>query len=193
MSYQNTQLLIDGQWQDAADGRTMPVYNPATDEEIGRVAHASIADLDRALAAAEKGFAAWRDTPAVERQKIMRRAAALVRERAERMLGAPYPVDQLALFGVVMAVRGKWPKHPLLRKLVRIALDRALPSESPALVCSEVVYRAWAECDVAPRGRMADACHGRLGTPGPGGPGDLYRRGRRAAGRRVPRRRRLRR
>ncbi|NLF53012.1 MAG: NAD-dependent succinate-semialdehyde dehydrogenase [Thauera phenolivorans] len=82
MSYQNTQLLIDGQWQDAADGRTMPVYNPATDEEIGRVAHASIADLDRALAAAEKGFAAWRDTPAVERQKIMRRAAALVRERA---------------------------------------------------------------------------------------------------------------
>src|SRR5690606_2039795 len=82
MIYQNTQLLIDGQWQDAADGRTMPVYNPATDEEIGRVAHASIADLDRALAAAEKGFAAWRDTPAVERQKIMRRAAALVRERA---------------------------------------------------------------------------------------------------------------
>lgn len=82
MSYQNTQLLIDGQWQDAADGRTMPVYNPATDAEIGRVAHAGIADLDRALAAAEKGFAAWRDTPAVERQKIMRRAAALVRERA---------------------------------------------------------------------------------------------------------------
>ncbi|WP_068809057.1 NAD-dependent succinate-semialdehyde dehydrogenase [Thauera phenolivorans] len=82
MSYQNTQLLIDGQWQDAADGRTMPVYNPATDEEIGRVAHASIADLDRALAAAEKGFAAWRDTPAVERQKVMRRAAALVREGA---------------------------------------------------------------------------------------------------------------
>src|SRR5690606_4643413 len=75
-------LLLDGQGQDAADGRTMPVYNPATDEEIGRVAHASIADLDRALAAAEKGFAAWRDTPAVERQKIMRRAAALVRERA---------------------------------------------------------------------------------------------------------------
>ena len=80
---------------------------------------------------------------------------ALGRERAERMLGAPYPVDQLALFGAVMAVRGKWPKHPLLRKLVRIALDRALPSESPALVCSEVVYRAWAECDAAPRGRMA--------------------------------------
>ena len=67
MSYPNTQLLIDGQWQDAADGRTLPVLNPATGAEIGRVAHAGIADLDRALAAAQKGFEAWRDVPAIER------------------------------------------------------------------------------------------------------------------------------
>ena len=54
MSYPNTQLLIAGEWQEAADGRTLPVFNPATGEEIGRVAHAGIADLDRALAAAQK-------------------------------------------------------------------------------------------------------------------------------------------
>lgn len=83
MSYPNTQLLIDGQWQDAADGRTLPVFNPATGAEIGRVAHAGIADLDRALAAAQKGFEAWRDVPAIERGRIMRRAAGLMRERAE--------------------------------------------------------------------------------------------------------------
>ena len=52
MSYPNTQLLIDGQWQDAADGRTLPVFNPATGAEIGRVAGVGIADLDRALARA---------------------------------------------------------------------------------------------------------------------------------------------
>jgi succinate-semialdehyde dehydrogenase/glutarate-semialdehyde dehydrogenase len=46
------------------------------------VAHAGIADLDRALAAAQKGFETWRDLPAIERNKIMRRAAALMRERA---------------------------------------------------------------------------------------------------------------
>ena len=53
MTYPNTQLLIDGQWQDAAGGRTLAVHNPATGAEIGRVAHAGIADLDRALSAAE--------------------------------------------------------------------------------------------------------------------------------------------
>lgn len=82
MTYPNTQLLIDGQWQDAADGRTLAVANPATGSEIGRVAHAGIADLDRALAAAQKGFETWRDIPAAERGKTMRRAAVLMRERA---------------------------------------------------------------------------------------------------------------
>lgn len=83
MNYPNTQLLIGGQWQDAADGRTLAVYNPASGAEIGRVAHAGIADLDRALEAAQKGFLVWRDTPALERQKVMRRAAQLMRERVE--------------------------------------------------------------------------------------------------------------
>jgi len=88
MSYPDTQLLIDGQWQDAADGRTLPVFNPATGAEIGRVAHAGIADLDRALAAAQKGFEAWRDVPAIERGRIMRRAAGLMRERADGIAAA---------------------------------------------------------------------------------------------------------
>jgi len=83
MSYQDTRLFIAGQWQDAVSGKTLPVFNPATGREIGRVAHAGIPDLDRALAAAQQGFLAWRDTPAFERGKAMRRAAALLRERAD--------------------------------------------------------------------------------------------------------------
>jgi succinate-semialdehyde dehydrogenase / glutarate-semialdehyde dehydrogenase len=83
MTYPNTQLFINGEWQDAAGGKSLAVFNPATGKEIGRVAHASIADLDRALAAAQTGFEKWRDLPAIERNKIMRRAAALMRERAE--------------------------------------------------------------------------------------------------------------
>ncbi|WP_137891734.1 NAD-dependent succinate-semialdehyde dehydrogenase [Ramlibacter sp. 2FC] len=82
MTYPNTQLFIAGQWRDAADGRSLPVFNPATGQEIGRVAHASKADLDLALAAAQQGFATWRKLPAFERSKIMRRAAGLMRERA---------------------------------------------------------------------------------------------------------------
>ena len=54
MTYPDTRLFIDGQWQDARDGRTLAVHNPATGQEIGCVAHAAIADLDLALASAQK-------------------------------------------------------------------------------------------------------------------------------------------
>ena len=67
----------------AVEGKTLPVVNPATGKEIGRVAHAGQADLDRALEAAQKGFEAWRDMAPAERSKIMRKAAALMRERAD--------------------------------------------------------------------------------------------------------------
>ena len=58
------------------------MFNPATGKEIGRVAHAGRPDLDRALEAAQKGFEIWRDMVPAERSKIMRKAAALMRERA---------------------------------------------------------------------------------------------------------------
>ena len=82
MGYIDTQLFINGKWQPPAEGRTLPVVNPATGREIGRVAHAGRADLDRALEAAQKGFLVWRDMVPAERSKIMRKAAALMRERA---------------------------------------------------------------------------------------------------------------
>jgi succinate-semialdehyde dehydrogenase/glutarate-semialdehyde dehydrogenase len=85
MTYPDTQLFIAGTWQDAADGRTLPVENPATGKEIGRVAHAGRADLDRALAAANRGFEVWRDFTPAARSVIMRKAAALMRERADEI------------------------------------------------------------------------------------------------------------
>ena len=74
MTYPNTQLFINGQWCDAAAGESLAVFNPATGKEIGRVAHARIPDLDRALQAAQKGFETWRDMLPVERNKIIRKA-----------------------------------------------------------------------------------------------------------------------
>ena len=81
--YPDTRLLIDNQWVDAANGKTLQVLNPATGQPIGSVACASTVDLDRALAAAQRGFETWRRTSAHERSAVMRRAAALLRERAE--------------------------------------------------------------------------------------------------------------
>src|ERR1700760_13712 len=85
MTYPNVQLYIDGKWRPAASGKTIPVLNPATEEVVGTVAHAAKADLDEALAAAEKGFKAWRMVSSLERSKVMRKAAELIRERAEKI------------------------------------------------------------------------------------------------------------
>ena len=82
MGYVDTQLFINGTWQEPAEGKTLPVMNPATGKEIGRVAHASRPDLERAVEAAQKGFSVWREMLPAERSKIMRKAATLFRERA---------------------------------------------------------------------------------------------------------------
>ncbi|SLN75760.1 NAD-dependent succinate-semialdehyde dehydrogenase [Oceanibacterium hippocampi] len=82
-TYPNVQLHIDGQWRDGVEGKTIPVLDPATEEVIGQVAHATRDDLDAALAAADKGFRIWRETSAHDRAKIMRKAAGLLRERKE--------------------------------------------------------------------------------------------------------------
>jgi len=82
-TYPDTLLLIDNEWREAQDGARIDVVNPATGQKIGSVASASQADLDAALAGAQRGFEVWRDTSAHERCATMRRAAALIRERAE--------------------------------------------------------------------------------------------------------------
>jgi len=81
--YPNTLLYINGAWGPGASGRTLPVVNPANGSQIGAVAYAERADLDRALEAADQGFKAWRKVSAFDRSKIMRKAANLFRERAD--------------------------------------------------------------------------------------------------------------
>jgi succinate-semialdehyde dehydrogenase/glutarate-semialdehyde dehydrogenase len=80
--YPDVSLYIDGTWSKGASGRTIPVLNPATSEPIGALAHAERADLDRALAAAERGFRQWSRVSAFERYKVMRKAADILRQRA---------------------------------------------------------------------------------------------------------------
>ena len=81
--YPNVSLFIDGAWTQAAAGRTLPIVNPASGDSIGTLAHAERADLDRALEAADKGFRIWRKVSAFDRSKVMRKAANLLRDRAD--------------------------------------------------------------------------------------------------------------
>ncbi|WP_238264964.1 NAD-dependent succinate-semialdehyde dehydrogenase [Cupriavidus pauculus] len=79
--YPDIKLLINGQWRDGR-GTALPVLNPATAETLGSVAHAHAADLEEAITAADAGFRLWREVSPHERGKILRKAAALIRERA---------------------------------------------------------------------------------------------------------------
>jgi len=82
-SYSDTQLFIDNTWRTTS--RMLPVVNPATEIEIGHVSMAHASDLDEAAEAALRGFRIWRKVPAFERSALMRRAAQLMRERAEHI------------------------------------------------------------------------------------------------------------
>ena len=68
-----TRAYIDGQWVDADSGASLPVTNPATGEVITEIAKVGAAETRRAIAAAERAMAEWRQMPAKQRAQIMRR------------------------------------------------------------------------------------------------------------------------
>ncbi|XKE90573.1 NAD-dependent succinate-semialdehyde dehydrogenase [Thalassospira australica] len=84
--YPDLKLFIGGEWRKTTED--ISVVNPATEEELGRLPCASIADLKDALRAAEKGFEIWRKTAPRERADILLRAAALMREKQEEIAQA---------------------------------------------------------------------------------------------------------
>ena len=83
--YPQLQLYIDGAWLNGDGRKGEDVINPATEKPLAHLPHASAADLDHALEAAKKGFAAWRATSAYDRAKIMRKAADLMRQRLDEI------------------------------------------------------------------------------------------------------------
>lgn len=76
-------MYIDGRFISAEDREVEAVYNPANNEVIGQLPHATIEDLDMAIAAADKAFQSWRWTSPMERSRIMRAVAGMIRERVE--------------------------------------------------------------------------------------------------------------
>ena len=83
--YETLAMYIDGQWCQGGDGKSEDVLNPATEASLGRLPHASRADLDRALEAARKGFKLWRATNAYDRGRILKKTAEIIRQRQEQI------------------------------------------------------------------------------------------------------------
>lgn len=83
MYEEKIELLIDGVWCQGSTGKSEDLVNPATEEVIASVPHASQQDLDRALSASLKGFKVWKAMTAMQRWAIMDKAASLIEQRKE--------------------------------------------------------------------------------------------------------------
>ncbi len=82
---QEQKLHIGGTYVDASSGETFETINPATGETITRVQHASEADVDKAVAAAQAGFAEWSRMSGTQRGRILMDAVRLLRERNQEL------------------------------------------------------------------------------------------------------------
>ena len=81
-AYETLSLYIDGEFIAGGGRQEQDVVNPATGKAFARLPHASRADLDRALAAAQRAFGTWKHSSPMERSRILRKVGELSRERA---------------------------------------------------------------------------------------------------------------
>lgn len=91
--YETLAQYIDGEFIAAGDRATQPVFNPADGSVLGHLPRGTPADVDRALAAAQRAFLAWRHQSPLKRSEVLRRAAQLMRERAPQ-IGRHITLDQ---------------------------------------------------------------------------------------------------
>jgi aldehyde dehydrogenase (NAD+) len=96
-----TKLLINNRWIESESGKTFPTVNPATGEDIGEVAEADAADVDKAVAVARAAFdrGPWKKMHASERGRLLNRLADLIEEHGDELAalesldnGKPYSV-----------------------------------------------------------------------------------------------------
>ncbi len=102
---QDRKMLINGQWVEAASGKTFPSYNPATGEVLARVAEGDREDIDRAVSAARTAFESgpWQKMTASERGRLIWKIADLIDDNREELAelemldnGKPFKIARIA-------------------------------------------------------------------------------------------------
>jgi acyl-CoA reductase-like NAD-dependent aldehyde dehydrogenase len=91
--YPEITQYIDGEFVQGEGRRETDVLNPATNLPIGKLPHATKADLDRALSSAQRAFESWRNSSPMLRSQILRKVGELARERAQT-IGRNITLDQ---------------------------------------------------------------------------------------------------
>ena len=150
MAYTDAKLLIGGEWR-RGDGPGEDVINPATGETLARCGHASPAELDMALAAAEQGFRVWSAKTPAQRQQVMEKAARALEAKIDeaavnltKEMGKPVGEAKIELGFAVDLIR--WYGEEGKRAYGRLVPSRNLAARQ--MVTSEPVgpvaaFTAW--------------------------------------------------
>jgi betaine-aldehyde dehydrogenase len=83
--YSARQLYYDGAFQKSTSNKTFQTINPTNGEILGEIYASSQADIDCAIASAQKAFPAWSNTPPVVRSRILLKAVELLRSRNDEL------------------------------------------------------------------------------------------------------------
>ena len=104
MSYEKLELLINGNWRQGSSSKTEPVINPANNETLGHLPHATSNDLDEALESNARAFKVWKKVTPLERQKIIEKACRILESRSDviaenltKEMGKPLPEAKIEL------------------------------------------------------------------------------------------------
>jgi len=131
--YPELSLYIDGRFLGGHDRPGQAVHNPATFEVLGHLPWATPVDIDTALSAAHRAFQAWRSSSPMERSEVLRRAAALARERADAIghcitLDNGKPLPEAVAEVLNAAEHMEWHAEECRR-----IYGRVVPSRNPAV------------------------------------------------------------
>ncbi|MEW5420286.1 aldehyde dehydrogenase family protein [Amorphus sp. 3PC139-8] len=78
-------LYFGGGWHDPVNGGRSPTFDPGLGVQLAEVAEASSGDVDLAVASARKGFLEWRDVPPLERARVLKEIARILRDNAREL------------------------------------------------------------------------------------------------------------
>lgn len=157
-------LFIGGTWRPGGSGEWLDVLNPADESVVSRHAVATAADLDEALAVAQAGFEAWRQTTPLHRSEVLRGAAALIRQRLDpiardltREQGKPLGQARMEIEGC--ARHFEWAAEEGRR-----AYGRVIPANQPGLMWTVTRHPVGPVAAFTPWNFPASQAAGKIGS-----------------------------
>lgn len=131
--------FIGGEWTTGKGGETVPVHDPATEAVIAQCPLASSADVARAAEAADAAFQPWADLSAIARSRLLRRAADILRERAEAIAPLMTLEQGKPLAEALVELRGSADFTDWLAEEGRRTYGTVVPSQNTAV--RQINYR----------------------------------------------------